>query len=73
MIVAGCAAVQVGGHCHGSDTGGLPLRGSGPVSFGSRPASASAFLRRNSICALADRSSSPAQRASASYTDGSSV
>ena len=46
--------------------------GSGPAAAGSRPASASARRSRNSICALALRSSSAAQRASASWTAGSS-
>jgi hypothetical protein len=51
---------------------GAPGRPCGLTRLGSRLASARARRRRNSIWALVLRSSSPAQRASASCTSGSS-
>ena len=55
-----------------AEAAGRPRRGIGPAPPGNRPASASARRNRYSICALAERSSSPAHRASASWTSGSS-
>ena len=53
-------------HQAGHADGGRPRRGSGAASLGARPARLSASRRMTSICALTDRSSSSAQRATAS-------
>lgn len=54
-----------------SDFGGRPRRGMSPTSGGRRPVRNKALRKRSSTCALVLRSSSEAQRASASCTAGS--